>query len=263
MKLLIVDDEPFTSDGLYNLIKDSGLAFDEVRVTGSGEKAAAMLHEYSPEVVLSDIRMPGMNGLELAKIIKTMYPQCQIIFMSGFNDREYIKGALDIRAMAFIDKPIDEDELIEKLERAIKASVQIKRDINAVRSFVNGETARRVMENALAEDIPHTIKMTRKYINDNFNNPILTINDIAKHVHTSAGHLSAVFKNHTKHTLLQYITHCRMEFAKKQLVDTNNKIMDIARETGYRDSYYFSKVFQRETGMTPQKYRITMYTANG
>ena len=484
MRLLIVDDEQFTRDGLYRLIQDSHLPFDDIQVARNGDRAVAFVRESMPEVILCDIRMPGMNGLELAKTVKSVHPQCQIVFMSGFNDREYIKTALDIKAVAFIDKPIDGEELLEILERAVTASIQTERDRYALHNLNSEETANIILESRITDDmlsgglasvegwvfrcllvssplprrkliigilqelgiwgvctadsgtnsdvvffkhrsdkvcghiynklldsdtavrlavgsavksagelassyksavyvldslfyhtssrmaysggnqggalnmtptpaqfavalesgteqafayleglrndllehpctpislvkahyyemlyhvistygegpekpdsrtvwerclnaaslqdletliwnalsaatkedseqaVPHTVRITRKYIGDNFKNSLLTIHDIARDVHTSPGHLSAIFKKHTKYTLLQYITHCRIEYAKERLVQSNDRLLKVARETGYNDPYYFGKVFQRETGMSPQQYRITMY----
>ena len=119
MHLLIVDDEELTRQGILGSIDFAGLGID--RVTGARDGAEGVrLAEADPvDLVLSDIRMPKMDGLAMVQTLRETSPDLVAIFMSGYTDREYLKTALRLGAVNYIDKPIDIDELTSTLKKAV------------------------------------------------------------------------------------------------------------------------------------------------
>lgn len=118
-KLLIVDDESFTREGLMDLFDWKSLSVKEIRQAFDGINALEICKNFQPDILLTDVRMPRMDGIKLAFEIREIYPNCEIIFMSGYSDKEYLKSAIKLKAVNYIEKPLDEAELLETLKNAI------------------------------------------------------------------------------------------------------------------------------------------------
>lgn len=113
IRLLLVDDEKTTRDGLQECIPWKELGVDMVEVAENGVKALEKAIEFRPHIVLTDVRMPKMNGIELAEKLKLELPQCKIIFLSGYTDKEYLKSAIQLQALNYIEKPVNIEEVKE------------------------------------------------------------------------------------------------------------------------------------------------------
>ncbi|SFB51415.1 two-component system, response regulator YesN [Cohnella sp. OV330] len=120
-KLIIVDDEKSTREGLVQYIPWNSLGIDEVESAGSGPEALAAAARMRPDILLSDIRMPGMNGIEFATRLRLVLPDCKIIFLSGYADKEYLKSAIRLRAVHYLEKPINRPELIRAVRETVDA----------------------------------------------------------------------------------------------------------------------------------------------
>ncbi|WP_160692190.1 response regulator [Clostridium sp. C2-6-12] len=119
INLLIVDDEIFTREGLLEMLPLDNLGITETRQAFDGLDALNIVKDFEPNILLTDVRMPRMNGIELAFEIRKLYPECSIIFMSGYSDKEYLKSAISLKAITYVEKPIE----LEELEEAIKTAV--------------------------------------------------------------------------------------------------------------------------------------------
>lgn len=126
MKLLIVDDEKLTRDGLMNNIDWKSLGIDAVAQADDGLHGYETALVFQPDIILSDVRMPRMSGIEMAEKLQLVNPSLSIIFMSGYSDKEYLKAAIKLKAVSYVEKPIDLDELSETVLEA-KASVEAVR----------------------------------------------------------------------------------------------------------------------------------------
>lgn len=119
-RLLIVDDEEKTRQGLADYVDWAGLGIDEVKTAGNSEDAIKLCVRFVPDIILSDIRMPGMNGIELCTYIKGQIPDCEIIFLSGYADKEYLKAAIELNAVSYVEKPVDIDEIEDAVGKAMQ-----------------------------------------------------------------------------------------------------------------------------------------------
>lgn len=127
MKLLIADDEKLTRDGLYESIPWEKLHVDEVYLVEDGIQGLEVVKKYHPDIILSDVRMPRMDGISMAEKIQEWYPDICIIFMSGYSDKEYLKAAIKLKAINYVEKPIDNKEVEEAVIEAVKNIEFIKR----------------------------------------------------------------------------------------------------------------------------------------
>ena len=127
MKLLIADDEKLTRVGLYESIPWKELHIDEVYLADDGLHGLELVKRHQPEIILSDVRMPRMDGITMAEKIQELYPDTCIIFMSGYSDKEYLKAAIKLKAISYVEKPINHLEVKEAVEEAVKNIEQIRR----------------------------------------------------------------------------------------------------------------------------------------
>lgn len=119
IKLLVIDDETVTRKGLIKHIKWDELGIGEVEEAKDGLEGLEVARIFQPNIILSDIRMPGMNGIELATCVKGEFPHCRLIFLSGYSDKEYLKAAIHLSAVSYIEKPINLEEVKDAVKKAV------------------------------------------------------------------------------------------------------------------------------------------------
>ncbi len=120
MKLLIVDDEELTRNGLVTSIDWESLGIDEILEADDGVNGLRMAVQKKPDIVLCDVRMPRMNGIEMLEQIELKLPDISAVFMSGYSDKEYLKAAIKLKAVNYIEKPIQTDELMDTMAKAVE-----------------------------------------------------------------------------------------------------------------------------------------------
>ncbi|NBD26919.1 helix-turn-helix domain-containing protein [Paenibacillus glycinis] len=124
LKLLIVDDEKRTRDGLKMCLPWQSYGIGEIREADDGHTALALALAYKPDIILSDIRMPTVTGIDLARKAQAELPHCKFVFISGYSDKEYLKAAIQLKAIRYIEKPISVKELEECIASLTEACRQ-------------------------------------------------------------------------------------------------------------------------------------------
>lgn len=119
MNLLIVDDEKETRNGLEKHIDWAGLGISEVRTAENGNEAIRLCARFLPDILLSDIRMPGLDGIALSNYVRERMPDCQIILLSAYTDKEYLKAAIDLEVVSYVEKPINVKEIENTVKKAL------------------------------------------------------------------------------------------------------------------------------------------------
>jgi two-component system response regulator YesN len=236
-RLLIADDDPMFLHSLVGHIPWGELGVEIAGMATNGKEALALYRERRPELLLSDIRMPLMDGINLATAVREIQLDCQIIFMSVYADKEYLKMAIKLQAVDYIEKPVDREELIGAIVRAVKA------------------LCGRPMPSA--GDIwrfSRTVEDVIQYLLDNFQQE-LTIEFLAGQVYLSPNYLSNLFKKETGKTILQFLTEIRIGKSKELLANSYESVQEIAGRVGYSDSRHFSKIFRKAVGKTPTAFR--------
>jgi two-component system response regulator YesN len=142
MKLLIVDDEEMTREGLVAAIDWAGLGITEIRQANDGVNGLSAAKEWNPDIVLCDVRMPRMDGIAMLEQIETFLPDVVAIFMSGYSDKEYLKAAIRLKAINYIEKPIDPAEISGAISNAVEQCRQLQADSGRNESVhVSGQLA--------------------------------------------------------------------------------------------------------------------------
>lgn len=120
VRLLIVDDEPRTRKGLSSFIEKSALPIEIAGTAPNGTEGLALAKVLLPDIILTDVRMPKLDGIKLSAEVRKFHPDCQIIFISGYADKEYLKSAISLKAVSYVEKPIEEPELVDALKKAVQ-----------------------------------------------------------------------------------------------------------------------------------------------
>lgn len=150
MKVLLVDDEPLTSDSLERYIDWAELGVTRVKTASNGLEALELLPDYLPDIIVSDVRMPRMNGIEFATNARERYPDVKIIFLSGYSDKEYLKSAIRLRAVSYVEKPVK----LEELTAAIRESVSQRASESASRTLTRSVVRQRLLAKLMRENKP-------------------------------------------------------------------------------------------------------------
>lgn len=117
--LLLAEDEFYTRKGLLKHLDFPALGIDRVLEAEDGRAGLLLAHSNKIDILLTDVKMPHVDGMELAKSVRILYPECIILFLSGYSDRDYLRGALSLRTFRYIDKPVDTDALAGFLRDAV------------------------------------------------------------------------------------------------------------------------------------------------
>ena len=240
-KVVIADDEVWIGFGIKKLIHRSGLPFEVVGEAPNGIKASDMVKQVKPDILITDIRMPGMNGLELMKKLLEEGYMLKVVFISGYAEFEYAKEALRMGAFDYLLKPVEEEGLTAILERYIEIREKKRKETDTEEE----------MDSSVRDS---RVKKIIEEINQRYTEKI-SLGDLADGCGLSIGHLSTLIKKETGQSFSEYITGKRMEDAKKLLCREELSIDDIADMVGYHDYFYFTKAFKKYMGMSPSMYR--------
>jgi two-component system response regulator YesN len=230
--VMVVDDEHYVRLSIINRMDWSALGLNTPLQAENGLQALELLRQKPVQILITDVRMPGMDGLKLIDTVCELYPDkgIQFIVLSGYAEFEYARSALRLGAADYLLKPVDTDELT----RVLKACIE------KIPASSNDEDAR--------------IASIKTYINTHLDGN-LKLDAIAKEFYISSSYLSALFRAKVGQSLTNYIKNARLLRAKTLLETTDIPISEIARMTGYNDQTYFSKVFKRVFGIPPKKYQ--------
>lgn len=232
--VFIADDEMWITIGLKKLIEKSGQPFTVVGEANNGVAALEELEKKRPDILFTDIRMPGYNGLELLEKLKEKGLDMKVIFVTGYADFEYAQTAIRLGAFDYLLKPIDEEKLGEVLERLLESEGE------------QGDSE---------SEVPFTtVQCIIQEIRERYAEPI-TLTDLAKKYGISISHLSGLLKEELQLSFSEYVASKRIQKAKELLADERLSIEEIAEQVGYSDYFYFTKVFKKNTGISPSKYR--------
>lgn len=250
-RILIADDEPIERMVISKTI--CGYFGDEVALfeAENGREAIAVFREHDCQVAVLDISMPGINGLEAAEEIRRENQTCSIIFLTAFDEFEFAKRAIRVRALDYLLKPSAKEDLIAVLEEAVWLSRGRAQDkdfpLQPREAQDKDEKAETMKNQALAEHI--RVYLETHYMED------ISLQDAAEQLHYSDAYFCRFFKQNFDKSFIMYLSELRIEKAKELLADITVNIKEIGQRVGYRDSSYFTKVFKRITGVTPSEYR--------
>ncbi len=248
-KILIADDELIERKVLCKSLHKVFGEDVQLYEAKSGREALELFEQENIKIAILDIEMPGVDGLEAARIMREKDKNCVIIFLTAYDDFSYAKQAIRVKALDYLLKPYDENELHSTVEEAMRL---VDHNYEAVIEDEEEE----IMFSDENDDIRFSLlkEKVESYIKEHYTEEI-SMHDIAHIMNYSESYFCKLFKQCFKVNFTTYLANHRMEKAKSMLEDplTNVKVVGIS--CGYPDSNYFARVFKRATGLTPTEYR--------
>ena len=236
MKIIIIDDEPKIRKGLGKIL-NMHPGWTVLDTFTEGESAIRFLAENHVDVVITDIHMPGMTGLDMIARIKESNKKLSFVILSGYGRFEYAQRAIDLGVKKFLMKPTSPEEVTQALE-------QIESELT---DRVPSTLAQKPTNNLV-------IMRAKEYIDLNYRKKF-TLTDMANALYISPNYLSDLFKKHTGMKFSDYLLEVRMEKSKEYLMDIHYKVGDISALVGFSDARYFSSTFRKRYGMSPLEFR--------
>lgn len=268
-RVLLVDDEQIERMALAKKIDRYYGDKVDIYHAVNGREAVAMCGEQKNDIVIMDISMPEMNGVMAAKYIRKMDDECSIIFLSAYDDFEYARNAIKVRALDYLLKPCDMNDLLAVMDTALQkldkenafngnsiSGKEQNKETEICGSNYNNvrENRPKRTDNVRNSDEQTTIKYLKEYVENNYIYDI-SMQEAAEEMGYSDAYFSKLFKQYFNQNFTAYLTEYRIKKAKELLSNTNHSIKDISRMVGYTDSNYFAKIFKRLVGEIPSKYR--------
>ncbi len=256
-RILVADDEPIERRVISKKIQEFFPGQTEVFQAKNGREAIEIFQKEGCDIVLLDIEMPGLNGLEAAESIRRMDRGCSIIFLTAFDEFNYARKAISVKALEYLLKPGSDEELVEVLEEAFRLTEEKERRKGKEGEAEGEKWEREILDDADSEEIRMNMvaEEIRLYIAEHYKED-LSLQDVAGAMRYSDAYFCKIFKKYFNRNFIAYLNDLRVEKAKQMLEDAMRNIKDISSEVGYRDANYFAKVFKRLTGLTPSDYRV-------
>ena len=247
-KVVIIDDEPIIVEGLSKAVHWEKWDCQVAATAENGQSGIEIIKRENPDILFSDIRMPGMDGLSMIAALKSEHPHMQIAILTGFRDFEYAREAIRLGVTRFLLKP----SKMEELEEAVQVMVQ---NLSHRKENTEGEKEEGGPEAAAAGSF--IAQNAVKYIEENYMEQ-LKLSDVADHVYVSQWHLSKILNQHVEKSFSDILNHARIEKAKELLREPSLRIGDIAEKVGFLDMAHFSRVFKKHTGFSANEFRNQM-----
>jgi len=264
MRILVAEDEPGVRRSLVRMLNNLG--YHEISEAEDGSEALQLIQGSYPEALLADIRMPGIDGLELFAKAALISDVIQCVYISGYDYFEYAQKAVSLGASGYLLKPVKDTELKLTLEKVEKKLEQIKRvcdkptgmDESIMTSCVVRETDKALNTVSDGMYMKKTknkyIEKAKEYISENYCRD-MTQAEVAEFVHLNMSYFSRLFKQETGENFVDYFCNYRLNKAMELLKEGIYKSNEVSHRVGFNNEKYFYKIFKKKTGFTPGEFR--------
>lgn len=246
IRIVVAEDEDLIRNNLVRKIESFDPALQVVHAAQDGKSALQYIRDNSADLIVTDIRMPVMDGLELIKALQSHYPHIRKIITTGYADFEYARQAVRYEASEYLLKPIKSDELRKAISR-LQTSIETEK--SAFKKSVEGLRPQGAVS---SEDI---VGQIQHYLKENFTKEI-SLEEISRKFNFTPSYLSKIFIKHAGEPPSKYLISLRINEAKYLLANQRSlSIKEVAERVGYPDQFYFSRLFKQVTGSTPKDYQ--------
>ena len=239
--VLIVDDERNISEGLASNIDWSRFLVNEVFIANNGYAALEIIHKNPISLVITDIKMPAINGLEFIERAKLLNPDLAFIVLSGYSEFTYVQQAMRMNVLDYLLKPVVLHDLIHLLEKNFGTQADSDQGFNMIP---------KTQETQPQDEYSPLIKYCIAYIEGHYTQDI-TLQSIAEVLERNPSYLSYLFKKETGVKLFEYINRVRIKHAQILINTTNLNCSEIAAQVGFDVYRSFVRTYQRITGKNP------------
>ncbi len=254
MKLLIADDEAVIRRGILSL-DWKAIGIDEVLAVSNGEEAKEILMSASVDIVIFDIRMPGMTGLELSAMIKEYSLDTAVVLLTGFSEFEYAKEAISHGVYEYLLKPVNPKELLGCIAKVKGQLEEVRYQKAVVHKYEEREgvfdTVMQVRNHFAKSSSPTLdilVNMAEEFTQS------VSLNELAERHHFTSSYISKKIKQDTGYSFIEILNAIRLMNAAKFLVE-GDKVNRACEKAGFNDQRYFSQIFKRVFHCSPSDYK--------
>ncbi len=245
-KVVIIDDEPIIVEGLTRLVPWEKYHCTVTACAYNGKEGLEIIRQEKPDILFSDIAMPGLDGLKMIAALKVEFPDMQISILTGYRDFDYCQEALRLGVTRFLLKPSNMEELEEAVETMAKALQK-----------------KYLKEPDAQEEIPQEnmagsflVKNALQYMEEHYQEK-LSLSLVAEKTYVSQWHLSKLLNKQEGKNFSEILSQIRIAHAKELLKNPEYRIADVAEIVGFTDVAHFSRVFKKIQGISANEYRNT------
>ncbi|WNS41551.1 response regulator [Paenibacillus sp. MMS20-IR301] len=266
-RVLIVDDEYYFRQLLIHLIDWTSAGFEVVAEAEDGAEALRIMEEQPIDLIITDIEMPNMNGLDFVKAVRALDSAAKLIFITSYDNFTYAQQAISLGADHYLLKPVDEaavEQALTTIRAQLKEKWEEERYINRLRieaGYLGQPAAEQPSEEEGRQGSGNRlIRKAAAHVTAHYTDDTLSLQSTAAALFVNPSYLSHVFKKETSESFVEYVTNVRlgkaMELLRQGAAAGDSpvpKIATIAHQVGYKDPFYFSKCFKKKYGITPNK----------
>lgn len=262
-KIVIIDDEEWIRVLIKSLIPFKHYPLKFAGEAPDGVSGLELLKRTRPEIILTDIRMPVLSGLDLIAKIRDLLPESEVIIISGFDDFEYARKAIQLGVLEFLLKPVEGNELEKSIKKAVN-NIENRIKEKHCNNNLTRQVQRLSADYIILEEDDYKqvenikIRKALKYIDMNFCRQI-NLDEISDTVLLNRSYFSLLFKNELGIGFQDYLTNLRFKKAEELLAKEELNINDISLLTGFTDPNYFSRAFKKRYHKTPIEFRKTKF----
>lgn len=238
---MVADDELYMLEAMKKLFDWEKMGCELVFCARNGKELFERMKTELPDIVITDVKMPLVNGIEVAKYIYEKELPTKVIILSAYEEFEYAREAIQYEVCGYIIKT----SVIEMLPAVLQKTIK--------KLHKPADKVEKVEKNG-SNDI---FERLEKYINIHYTEK-LTLEQISKNIHANGSYLSRLYKRKTGQNLFDAINKMKLEKAKDYM-GKGHKIYEAAQLVGFDDISYFSRVFKKYEGCSPREYEKKYY----
>ena len=235
-RVVIIDDEAVIVEGLRKVVKWDQYNCEVAGTASDARSGAQLIREVRPDILFTDICMPGQNGLTMLAGLRSEFPEMQVTVLTGYRDFSYAQEAIRLGVTRFLLKPSKMSEIDEAM-KAMTGKIGIKET-----SSTDQNTGSFIVNQAMA------------YIEKHYSEK-LTLQEVAETCYVSQWHLSKLLNKYAGQSFYDILNKVRINAARELLKDPSLRVGDIGMMVGYMDNAHFSRIFKKLTGCSANEYR--------
>lgn len=267
--LLIADDEKIIRESLSNCLNWHEIGIQVVGCCANGLEALDCIIDESPDIVITDIKMPGLSGLELIQKMQEIDREIAFIILSGYREFDFAQKAIELGVRQYLLKPVGEEQVLDavleaihhcqqrhSLQATLERHSQMQQELEQYHRSQSKDASDSSPEALYSQDGNVLVQRVKEYVRCNLADSTLSLKKIAaQYAHANPDYLSRLFVQETGEKFSHYLNRTRVERAKQLLQEDAGKVYLVAEQIGLgHNPRYFSQVFKKYTGITPSNY---------